>query len=691
MGLALHANWYDGQLFLWGAHGTAAPVTDDPFTHVPGLDPASLSELRAALGELTADALLASVAVETSLLIRLPATPAPPSPQAPPGDDSPAAVAPIIWQQVSVPALALTAPQAIDLLASLPDPLPAGGSDSLQYWALLARLNLELIGNRQFVPHMDDTDGEFQASWRPVVQDRDQLEWLEQFADAMPPICRAVIPLVDDDEPAQSNEPDLIDPAHLVETFLASTADAVIRRAVADDEFFHQPQQVSRDALAPPETRWLAGLLGASSRVKGDFSENITLCQMVQSWVGQLEPSAAASSMRLNFRLEEPVEPETDEQADTIQGDGIETGDETADEIALVEKSLEQPVESDPSTAEADHTAGASNGSETRVTTPMMSSQPSAPWRLSLSLQSPDESEPPVSAEELWINGSGSVLLGRNLKNRQARLLAELARAHEIFPGLSLLRDESTPTQMLLPTADAYAFIRRWAPALREQGFGVVLPEWADRTDSELGLRLMVRPLEDSPLDWLGSDEDAANAAARPPRRWGEPIELSSGHFGLDSLLDFDWQIAVGDLRLSPAEFRQLAEQNTPLVKLRGQWVQVDLDAARKAVQFIDSQGGKKLTLADALRTAYGANKTDTGLPILGLGGSSWIEQLLEQAPGIKVESYTQPPEFEGTLRPYQLKGLHWMAFLDPHRYRCLPCRRHGPGQNHSAHRPSAA
>src|SRR5262249_42717674 len=54
-----------------------------------------------------------------------------------------------------------------------------------------------------------------------------------------------------------------------------------------------------------------------------------------------------------------------------------------------------------------------------------------------------------------------------------------------------------------------------------------------------------------------------------------------------------------------------------------------------------------------------------TGLPVLGLSGSSWVDQLLEQAPGLKLESHDQPSGFQGTLRPYQLRGLHWLAFLD--------------------------
>ena len=50
-------------------------------------------------------------------------------------------------------------------------------------------------------------------------------------------------------------------------------------------------------------------------------------------------------------------------------------------------------------------------------------------------------------------------------------------------------------------------------------------------------------------------------------------------------------------------------------------------------------------------RGAYGGNRAETGLPVLGLGGTSWIEQLLDQAPGARVEAYAQPPAFDGTQK----------------------------------------
>src|SRR5439155_20722992 len=71
-----------------------------------------------------------------------------------------------------------------------------------------------------------------------------------------------------------------------------------------------------------------------------------------------------------------------------------------------------------------------------------------------------------------------------------------------------------------------------------------------------------------------------------------------------------------------------------------------------------------KMTLAEAFRTAFGATRGEAGLPVVGLVGSSWVKDLLEQGTA-KIESLEQPKAFEGSLRPYQQRGLDWLHFLD--------------------------
>jgi SNF2 family DNA or RNA helicase len=223
------------------------------------------------------------------------------------------------------------------------------------------------------------------------------------------------------------------------------------------------------------------------------------------------------------------------------------------------------------------------------------------------------------------------------------------------------------PAELRLSTTDAWAFIRHWTPLLREAGFVVTLPPWTSMPDPEMGLRLTLSPTDDPDTIFDALDMPAPSATARRRRapEISDAIDLSSGHFGLDSLMNFNWQVAVGDSRLSPAEFEKLVERNLPLVRHKGQWLHLDVDSARKAIEFVKKRDAGQITLADAFRTAFTANKAETGLDITGLSGTGWIQRLLEQSPGAAIEQIPQPANFVGELRPYQLRGLHWLAFMD--------------------------
>jgi SNF2 family DNA or RNA helicase len=643
---ALQANWHDQSLYLWArAEKGAAPV--------------DVSALRAAVGEVSSDALLASAAPEGVFTIALPDQDEEGRSS---GDGGAVATAPLTkFQTASVTALILGPAEAIDFLTSLPRDIPAGCGPSVAYWATLAHFVCQLVAARQFMPRLESAeDGSLSACWRLLVSDRAQLEWLEQFAQAMPPVCRAG---------GSGAEPD-----HLIETFLSAATDALIRRAVADDEFFQRIHERAAADNATPDLCWVSALLGAGRqfRMREDEDEDATaaFAQQAQAWLGQLDDSQVAA-LRLVFVLHEPPEeeePETLTPEILAELDAIE---DTADEGENGEAAAPaaQP--------ESHEETGAVPVSELTVHLPPEVAPPSevvpaaevapppADWLVTLHLQGLDGEGELIDAQSLWQGAGKSAILGRSVAKRQAALLAELSRAVEVFPPAQTLLAHPAPTQLALSTADAYAFIRHWAPILRDRGFGVTLPDWANYPDEEVGLRLVLSPTQE--LDELFDPAHQAAAAASSARsaRIGEAIEFSTGQFGLESLMNFDWQIAIGNVRLNTADFEHLVAQNQPLVKHQGRWIHIDLDATRRAIEFVKKKQGGQITLADAFRTAFTAQKGETGLNVIGLSGTSWLEQLLEQAPGKSIESITQPRAFEGDLRPYQLRGLHWLTFLD--------------------------
>ncbi|TCZ76294.1 DEAD/DEAH box helicase [Paenibacillus albiflavus] len=148
--------------------------------------------------------------------------------------------------------------------------------------------------------------------------------------------------------------------------------------------------------------------------------------------------------------------------------------------------------------------------------------------------------------------------------------------------------------------------------------------------------------------------------------------------FGLDSIVDFDWRISIGEMDLSEAEFRELVARNERLVHFRGQWIPLDpvlLGQIRKAMAGVDNMEG--LSFQDVLQLHLLGNGESSG------GASPAVQE--ENANQIQLEvelnshliqlmrQITQqkewpqldvPAELKAELRSYQRDGFAWLTFL---------------------------
>ena len=193
---------------------------------------------------------------------------------------------------------------------------------------------------------------------------------------------------------------------------------------------------------------------------------------------------------------------------------------------------------------------------------PQSRSDESAGWRLEFLLQSTQDPSLLVPAAQAW-SDDGS--LRRWLDRPHELLLAELGRASRIYPELAAGLRQATPCALDLDADGAHRFLAVVAPALDEAGFGVLLPSWWDRR-ARLGLKASAS----TPTDGV----------------------VAGGHFGRESLMDFRWQLAVGDDTLTDDEIVALAETKAPLVRLRGQWVAVDPEQLRRGLEFLRRGAG---------------------------------------------------------------------------------------------------
>jgi hypothetical protein len=281
-------------------------------------------------------------------------------------------------------------------------------------------------------------------------------------------------------------------------------------------------------------------------------------------------------------------------------------------------------------------------------------------WRLEFFLQAVDDPSLLVPAEEVWnARGRDLEFLQRRFVRPQERLLADLGLAAQVFPPLDGGLRTARPAFVRLSIAEAYDFICTGAARLQEQGFVVQLPPWCGQAVSP-GLHLKLRP-------------------PRPGRAGRSPAGGISGLLSMESVVECDWELALGGELLDREEFARLAALKVPLVRLRGRWVELAPETVPAVADLWRRKtGAGRMKLAEALR--YGlsgdagrapnegaAEPGEPGaLPVVETVGEGWVGDLLAQlTAGERPGALPVPAGFQGVLRAYQERGFSWLCFLE--------------------------
>jgi superfamily II DNA or RNA helicase len=271
-------------------------------------------------------------------------------------------------------------------------------------------------------------------------------------------------------------------------------------------------------------------------------------------------------------------------------------------------------------------------------------------WVLEFLLQSTADPSLLVPAEQVWSGGAD-----RLIAEPQELLLAELGRAALVFPALSDALRQARPAVLDLDVHGAHRFLTAGAALLVEAGFGVQLPTGWDGA-RRVGLTLSARS---TPTDRV----------------------LTRGGLGREALASFRWSVAVGDDELSEEEIAELVAAKAPLVRLRGKWVTIDAERLRAGLEFLRKararRGGAAPTAAEVLALAqrHPDDRADDGwgdwdddggipLPVTDIRADGWIGDLLSGEAERAITPLGPPPGFRAELRPYQQRGVSWLAFL---------------------------
>ncbi len=259
------------------------------------------------------------------------------------------------------------------------------------------------------------------------------------------------------------------------------------------------------------------------------------------------------------------------------------------------------------------------------------------PWAVEFALQSTEDLSLLLPAADVWSGASAGGWAMAGIRHPEEELLAGLGRASRLFPELDLELRSAAPAAVTLDTGGAFRFLRETGPLLSGAGFGVLLPDWARK--ARLGLKMTTRSKQAA----------GAGSAAKPM-------------FGMTDLVDFRYELALGDQTLDAEDLAELARLKVPLVRLRGQWVELDDRHLQAALKFLERRSTGTMPAADALLA--GLHGLDDDLPVVGVDADGWLGDLLSGQADQRLAPAGTPASFHGELRPYQERGLAWMSFL---------------------------
>lgn len=139
-------------------------------------------------------------------------------------------------------------------------------------------------------------------------------------------------------------------------------------------------------------------------------------------------------------------------------------------------------------------------------------------------------------------------------KDFETNLLLNLGYGARMYPKLWQGLETDQPTKLQLNLQEALEFLKESAWVLEDAGYKVIVPAW---WTPEGRRRAKIR------LKTSSGNRSKAKTAGK-------------GYFSLDSLVQYQYELAIGSQVVTKQEWQQLVNAKTPLVQFRGQWMELD-------------------------------------------------------------------------------------------------------------------
>jgi SNF2 family DNA or RNA helicase len=230
-----------------------------------------------------------------------------------------------------------------------------------------------------------------------------------------------------------------------------------------------------------------------------------------------------------------------------------------------------------------------------------------------------------LSAVDLW--HAPPAVLARFGEDPDLQLLVTLRRAARVWGPIARLLDQALPDVLELDDEEATELFGPVAEELAAAGLQVLWP-------AEVLKVLDLRPVLTTP----------------------RPASVTPGALDLRTLSEMRWRATLDGEELTDEELDELAEAKRPMVRLRGQWVRADPHQLAKLRERRQVATGDALAAALTGELVVGGETVEAEVqgPLADL--AERLRRLDERPP------FTPPPGLGAELRPYQERGVQWLA-----------------------------
>ena len=220
----------------------------------------------------------------------------------------------------------------------------------------------------------------------------------------------------------------------------------------------------------------------------------------------------------------------------------------------------------------------------------------------------------------------------------ERNLLFSLGQAARICPLLWQGMETAEPTGVDIDLEKAYEFLKDDALVLESAGYRIVLPSW-----------------------WTPKGRRRARLRVRASGTGGQSQESGSdsGLLTLSTLVQYNYELSIDGEAVTEDEWRALLEAKSPLVKYRGEWMEIDHRQMSETLELWrsreDSDGIEFSQMIKDMAEADPNTEEFVFDDVLGgvLKGLQNLENL---------EPMDNPAGLHGDLRVYQKKGVAWLA-----------------------------